>query len=87
MTDGSLHGGQDIAALVGSQQRQDTLCLFQAISLVFEQLVEKRRARKRLVQVLPCHRPAFLEGLPFAFTLYSLNSKGALGHRASSLVI
>lgn len=43
MTDGSLHGGQHIATLVGSQQRQDTLCLFQAIALTFEQLVEKRR--------------------------------------------
>lgn len=43
MTHRAIHGRQHIRTFVGSQQRQDTLCLFQAVALSREQLVQKGR--------------------------------------------
>lgn len=39
---GSIDGGHHIGMLVRSQQRQNTLCLFQTIALSREQLVQKQ---------------------------------------------
>lgn len=42
MTHRPIHGSQHIGTLVGSQQRQHTLCLLQAVALPREQLGQER---------------------------------------------